>query len=150
MYIAHTSTLLFKDKRFRSQVPTGASTLASNSDQFRSSWRTKPCHTPRMRTGLSLQRKGPGRGTLSPPDVHPQTFALIKADIDSCCLFVPCNRLFHNLYVQTAGQNDIIGIRRDFRCKRASKRNSAQGRICHLIPNPKELVLENEGIVKRR
>ena len=64
MYTAHSSALPFKDNRFRSQATTYASTLARISDQLRSSWRPGPNHTPRMRTGLSLQRKGPGWGTL--------------------------------------------------------------------------------------
>ena len=33
-------------------------------DQFRSSWRSGPNHIPRMQTGPSLQRKGPGRVSL--------------------------------------------------------------------------------------
>ena len=61
MYTAHTSTLPFKDTR--------AFTLACTSDQFCSSWRQGPNHTPRMETGLSLQQKGLGRG--SPPLLAP-------------------------------------------------------------------------------
>ena len=64
MYTVHASTLSFKSNRLRGQVPTWAPTLACTSDQFRSSWRTGPNHTPRMRTGPSLQRKDPGWGTL--------------------------------------------------------------------------------------
>ena len=64
MYTAHTSALPFKDNRLRSQATNRASTLARTSNQFRSSWRPGPNHTPRMQTGPSLQRKGPGRGTL--------------------------------------------------------------------------------------
>ena len=64
MYTVHTSALPFKDNRLRSQATTRASTLARTSNQLHSSWRPGPNHTPRMRTGLSLQRKGPGRGML--------------------------------------------------------------------------------------
>ena len=64
MYMVHTSALPFKDNRLRSQATTHASTLARTSNQFRSIWRRGPNHTPRMRTGPSLQRRGPGRGTL--------------------------------------------------------------------------------------
>ena len=61
MYMAHTSALPFKNNRLRNQAPTWTSTLARTFDQFRSSWRSGPNHTIRMQTGLSLQRKGPGR-----------------------------------------------------------------------------------------
>ena len=65
MYTAHTSALPFKDNLLGSQISTWAFTLDCTSDQFRSSWRSGPNHTPRMWTGPSLQRKGPGR--VSPP-----------------------------------------------------------------------------------
>ena len=39
---------------FESQVSTWESTLACTSHQFRSSWRSGPNHTPRMRTSPSL------------------------------------------------------------------------------------------------
>ena len=45
---------------FGSLVTTWASTLACTSDQFYSSWRSDLNHTPRMRTGPSLQRNGSG------------------------------------------------------------------------------------------
>ena len=62
--MAHASALPFKDNLLESQIPTWAFTLACTSDQFRSSWRSGPNHTPRMRMGPSLQRKGPGRVLL--------------------------------------------------------------------------------------
>ena len=73
MYTAHTSTLPFKDNRLRSQVPTCPSTLANTSNHFPSSWSPGPNHTPRMRIGPSLQRKGPGRGVppLKAPNRKP-------------------------------------------------------------------------------
>ena len=64
MYTVHAPALLFKDNLLESEVPSWASTLASTPDQFRSSWRSGLNYTPRMRTGLSLQWKGPGRGSL--------------------------------------------------------------------------------------
>ena len=64
MYAAHAFALSFKDNLLRRQVDTWASTLTCTSDQFCSTWRTGPNHTPRMRTGLSLQQKGPGRVSL--------------------------------------------------------------------------------------
>ena len=70
MNTAHAATLPFRDNRLRSKVPTWASTLACTSDQFHSSWRQGPNHTPRMRTDPSHQRKGPGMG--SPPFQAPK------------------------------------------------------------------------------
>ena len=49
MYTAHASALLFKENLLESQIPTWAFTLACTSDQFRSSWRSGPNHTPSMR-----------------------------------------------------------------------------------------------------
>ena len=60
----HTSALPFKVNRLRSQATTCTSTFVRSSNQFHSSWRPGPNHTPRMWTGPSLQRKGPGRRTL--------------------------------------------------------------------------------------
>ena len=59
----HAPALPFKNKRLRSQVTTYVSTFVSTCDQFRFSWMSGPNHTPRMRIGPSLQRKGPGRWT---------------------------------------------------------------------------------------
>ena len=64
MYTVHTSALLLKDNYLRSQATTCASTLACTSNQFCSSKRPDPNHTPRMQMGPSLQWNGPGRGTL--------------------------------------------------------------------------------------
>ena len=46
MYAAHTSTLPFKDNLLRSKATTCDSTLARTSNQFRSSGRPGPNHTP--------------------------------------------------------------------------------------------------------
>ena len=67
MYSAHTDHLPFKEKYLRSQVTTFEATLACTSDQFCSSWRPGPNHTARILMGLSLQQKGPDRGT---PPLH--------------------------------------------------------------------------------
>ena len=61
MYTSDTSTLPFKDKSLRNQVPTLAFTLPCTYDQSHSSWSPCPNHTPKMRMGPSLQLKGPGR-----------------------------------------------------------------------------------------
>ena len=122
MYPAHTSALPFKVNRLRSQATTCASTLVHTSNQFRSSWRPGPNHTPRMRTGPSLQRKGHGRGNASPPGTQPQTFALVKVDLGTCYLFVTRDRLLHRQYVPTPGHKDrdIIGERGNLRSDAAA------------------------------
>ena len=56
--------LSFKDNLLESLVPTRAFTLACTSDQFRSSWRSGLNYTPKMRTGPSLQQRGPGMVSL--------------------------------------------------------------------------------------
>ena len=71
MYTMHTFALPFKDSRLRSQIPTCAFTFTRTSDQFCSSWRLGPNHTPWVR--LSLQWKGPGRrmAPLQAPNSRP-------------------------------------------------------------------------------
>ena len=104
-----------------------------------------------MRTRPSLQRKGPERET-SPLQVPNRRLSLLsKIDLGSCYLFVPCNRLL-SLYVQAAKHkdSDIIGVCGYLCCKRASKRDTAQGRTCLLIPKPTERRLQSENIEKRR
>ena len=122
MYMVHTSALPFKDNHLQSQVFTCTSTLTCSSDQFHSSWRQGPNHTPRMRTGPSLQQKGPGRET---PPLQPQTFALIKIDLGTCYFFVPLNCLLRSQYVQSAGHkdSDIISVYRDLCSNPAGKRD---------------------------
>ena len=77
MNTAHISVLLWKDNYLRSQVPTCASTFVCTSDELHSSWRPSSSHTPRMWTGSSLQRKGPGRGTspLKVPNRRPSLWS---------------------------------------------------------------------------
>ena len=89
MYMVHTSAWPFKDKRFQRQVPTCTSTLAHTSNQFHSSQRLGLNHTPRMQTGLSLQQKGPARGTppLQAPSHRPSLLSkLILAPATSSYL----------------------------------------------------------------
>ena len=61
----HGAYLPFKDKHLRSQVPSCAFTFSRTSNQFRSSRRPGPNHTPRMQMDLLHQQKGAGRGTPS-------------------------------------------------------------------------------------
>ena len=63
-YPVHASALPFKENLLESQILTWAFTLTCTSDKFRFSWRSSLHRTPRMRTGPSLQRKGPGRVSL--------------------------------------------------------------------------------------
>ena len=100
MYTAHTSTLSFKDNHLRSQVPSRASILACTFDHFRSSWRSGPNHTPRMPTGLSLQRKGPGRVVLPFQEPNRKPLQTFKGDLGPCYLFVPRKPLLHRCYIQ--------------------------------------------------
>ena len=147
MYAALDSTLSFKDNRFQSQVPTWPSTLACTSDKFHSSWRPGTNHTPRMRTGTSFQGKSPGRVTS--PSCHSTTdLRFYQSDFGSLRSFCTSQpRLLHSLYVQTAvhKDSDIIGVRRDLCCKRASKRNPAQSWTC-----PSSLSLRSRASKARR
>ena len=79
-------------------------------------------------------------GVEPEPRTEPQTFAFVKIDLGSCCLLVRANRLLHSLYIQVAGYKDcdIIGERGNPYRKRASKRDTAQGRIRPLIPKSTE------------
>ena len=99
MYPVHTSALPFKDKRLRNQVPTCTSTFACIFNQFRSSWRPGSNHTPRMRMGPSLHRKGPGRRApfLQAPNCRSLLFSkLILAP--AICSYQR-NHLLHRLFV---------------------------------------------------
>ena len=82
--------------------------------------------------------EGPWKGITTPPSTEPQTFAFVKIDLGSCYPLVLANRLLHSLYIQAAEYKDcdIISERRNPCRKRASKRDTAQGRICPLIPKP--------------
>ena len=68
----------FKDNLLGSQVPTWASTLACTSDSSLQ-LEVDPNHTPRMWTGLSLQRKGSGRVSLPlpAPSRKPSLFSIL-------------------------------------------------------------------------
>ena len=124
MYTEHTSTLLFKDKRLRNQVPT----LTCTSYHFHSSWSSGPKHISRMRMGPSLQRKGPGSGTPLLQTSSRKSPMLSNLILAPCYLLVPGNRLLLSFNVQTSGRkdSDIIGVRGYICRKRNSKRNATQ------------------------
>ena len=105
-----------------------------------------------MRTGPSLQRKWSWKGIATPSSTEPQAFAFVKIDLGSCYSFVLGNHLLQSLYIQTAEyeDNDIISKRGNTCCKRALKRDTAQGRICPLIPKSTEHGFQSEDIEKRR
>ena len=132
--------------RTTSLEATRAFTLACTSNQFRSSWRSGPSHTTRMRTGPSLQRRDPGRVSLPARHRFCQNWPWLL-------LFVRIQQPpFHSLYVQEAGHkdSDVIGKHGNPYCKRASKRDTMKGKICPLIPKPSEQGLQSEDIEKRR
>ena len=69
----HTSSRPFRESLLRSRNSVAATTFTSTSDQFFSSWRWRPNHTPRNFRGLSLQMKGPGRAQLFHKPNHKPT-----------------------------------------------------------------------------
>ena len=81
MYMVHASALPFKNKFLENQIPTWTFALACTSDQFCSSWRSGPNHTPRMRTGPSPQQKGPGRvsQSLQAPSYKPSLLSKLTS-----------------------------------------------------------------------
>ena len=124
MYTAHPSALLSKDNLFRSQVPTRAFTLACTSDQFRSSCRSGPNHTPRMRTGPSLQRKGSGRVSL--PVQAPSRKPLLLSKLT----FAPAIRLCPVTAFYTASMSrrrDTKTMMSSANAKTLAKRGPAKG-----------------------
>ena len=151
MYTPHTSTLAFKDNPLGSRVPTWASMLVCTSDQFHSSCKSGSNHTPRMRTGSSLQQKGLGRVSLPTQAPSHKPSLLSKLTLVPAIYFILGNHLLHRFYVQAVEHkdHDIIGERGNPCCKRASKRDIAQGRICPLIPKPLEQELLSENIKRR-
>ena len=107
---------------------------------------------PKDADGSVTPAEGPWKGIATSPSTEPQTFALVKIDLDSCNPLVLDNRLLHSLYIQAAGykHRDIIGERGNPCRKRASKRDTVQGRICPPIPKPTEQGLQSWDIEKRR
>ena len=95
--------------------------------------------------------EGPWKGIATPPSTEPQTFAFDKIDLGSCYPLVITNRLLHGLYIHAAGYKhcDIIGERRNPCRKRASKRETAQGRVRPLIPKPMEQGFQSKDLKKR-
>ena len=102
--------------------------------------------------GSVTPAEGPWKSIATPPSAELQTFAFVKIDLGSCNPLVLDNRLFHSLYIQAAGYKDcdVISERGNPCRKRASKRDTAQGRTCPLIPKPAEEGLQREDIEKRR
>ena len=148
--MAHTSALPFKDNLLGSQVPTWASTLASTSDQFCSSWRLGLNHTPWMRVGSSHQRKGPGRVSLPLQAPSCKPLFLSKLTLAPAICLYSASTFFTALYIQTVWYEDCDIICGNSCCKRASKRDTAQGWICPLIPKTTEQRLQSEDIEKER
>ena len=147
----NVSALPFKDNLLVSQIPTWAFTLACTSDQFRSNWMSGPNHTLRMRTGPSYKPKGPGRVSLhlQAPSLKLHFFQNWPWLQQSARTRQPPSS--QPLYPGGGIQNcDIIGERGNPCCKRASKRNTAQTRICPLIPKPTEQGFQSEDTEKRR
>ena len=101
-----------------------------------------------MRTGPSLQWKGPGRGKppLQAPSHRP---SLLSVNLVSCHLLIPCNCFLHSFYARTAGHKnwDIIGESGDSCPDTTFKWKYDQGWIC-LITKPMKLQGKNVG--KRR
>ena len=87
---------------------------------------------------------------LQTPNRRPSLFS--KLILAPAISFVPYDRSLHSLFVQTAGHedSDIISVRRDLCGKTASKKSSAQSRICLLIPKPTEKGLHSEDIEKKQ
>ena len=90
---------------------------------------SKP-HTPRIRMGPSLQRKGPGRGT--PPLLVPNC----RPSLPSKSILVPAIAFFTaSMSERWVSKTDIIGVRGDTCPLITDKENSPQGWICPLIPS---------------
>ena len=123
MYVAHASALPFKDNLLESQIPTWAFTLVCTSNQFRSSWRSGPNHTPRMRMGPSLQRKGPGRVLL--PLQAPSS----KPSLLSKLTLGPAIRS----YSTTASFTAFISRRQDTKTVMSSAKPAQEGLQCEDI-----------------
>ena len=132
MHTAHTSTLPFKDNLLRIQIPTWVSNLACTSDQFHSSWRSGPNHTPRIRTGPSLQWKGPGRVSLLVQAPKRKPSLLSKLTLEPAIRSYSATAFFTTSMSFRPDTKTDISKRGNTWCKRASKRDIAQSRICPL------------------
>ena len=147
----HAPAPPFKDNHLESQVPTWASTLACTSDQFRSSLRSGPNHTPRTRMGPSLQRKGPESVslTLQAPSYKPSLLLTLTL---APAIHSYSPTAFFRAFISGRWdtKTDIINERGNLYHKRANKRDTPQGRIRPLIPKPTEQGLQSEDIEKMR
>ena len=101
---------------------------------------------PEDADGSVTPAEGPWKSSATPPSTEPQTFAFVKIDFGSCNPLVLDNRLFHSLYIQPAGYKDCDVIsERGHPCRKAaSKRDTAKGRTCPLIPK-----LAHEGLQRK-
>ena len=54
--------------------------------------------------------EGSRLGNTTPPGTQPLTFALFKIYLGSCYLFIPCDHLFHCLYVQMARERPCLEL----------------------------------------
>ena len=107
---------------------------------------------PEDADGSATPAEGPWKSIATHPSTELQTFAFVKIDLGSCNRLVLDNRFFHSLYIQPAGYKDcdVISERRNPCRKAASKRDTAQGRTCPLIPKLVQEGLQREDIEKRR
>ena len=96
---------------------------------------------PEDADGSTNPVEGPWKSIATPPSTEPQTFAFVKIDLGSCDPLALDNRLFHSLYIQTAGHKhcDVISERGNPCREATNKRYTEQGRTCPLIPKPAQL-----------
>ena len=139
MYTVHTSALPFKDNLLESQVPTWALTFACTSDQFRSSCNSGPNHTPRMRTGPSLQREGSWKGIATRPGTEPQTFAFVKIDLGTCYSFILG-------IASMSKRQDIKTVISSASAKTFAVRGPAKGLPCRVGFDPSSLKPSEQGL----
>ena len=107
---------------------------------------------PKDADGSVTPVEGPWKSIATPPSNEPQTFAFFKIDLGPCNPLVLDNRLFHSLYIQPAGYKDcdVISEHGNPCRKVANERDTAQCRICPLIPKAAQEGLKRKDIKKRR
>ena len=100
--------------------------------------------------GPSLQQKGPGRVSLPLQAPNHKLLFLSKLTLALAIRSYSPTAFFTAFISRRRDtKTDIIGERGNPCRKRASKRDTAQGRICPLLPQPTEHI-ESEDIEKRR
>ena len=147
MYTAHTSALPFKDNLLGSHVPTRASTLACTSDQFRSNWRSGPNHTLRMRTGPSLQRKGPGRVSLTLQTPSRKPLLLSKLTLAAAIRSYSATAFFTAFLSRRRDTNTVIS---PSNAETLTVRGPAKETPCRTGFAPSSLSLRSRGSKARR